>query len=304
MRPLPAATVLLLTAGFLAACDSADPIADSHPLVGTWVETGSEQAMLATSDRQQQIVDDSQPASGSLDITGDAAGTLRYADVYTNSDGREGVTVFSIDPYQHPFPASYAFVSLSADATWLTVWEDGTYKQYGLEHYGGPAAYMLHDGQLTVATVPLPTGDGTTATVSGALGLPMRTLEAGVEMEVERHHHAAEAGDVLLRFVFEPDGGFRAEYEGDPDASPAAGSWEALDGQRVRLTYTAEGEPVVVDYDYRVTGGELYLALTRDVCADISNPECLRNYEREFGMAPNTLMRVRQENGTVFAPAP
>ena len=285
----------------LGACDSGQERQPRAALVGTWVSQGHVQRTLVTVDRAQAIVDVNRPGTGDLRVTGDAAAVLLYAGVYRSSDGREGVTVFSIDSRRYPFPPSYSFLTLSADRTDVTVWTGETYTQYGASHGGGPAAYTLQDGRLSLGGATLPSAGGATVTVTGSLVLPLLRLRAGAEAEVERQEHAPEPGDGTDRYEFRDDGTFRVEQR-RPGSLPrsVSGTWTILDGQRLRLTTTPAGEPTDADYDYRIEGGVLSLGVTRDVCAE-PNMECLRYHEGRFAIQPGSLVRARIGHEAMFA---
>jgi hypothetical protein len=298
-RYTPALVALIV----LAACDGGASD-NRHALVGSWLEAGGAQTTFVTSSVAQEVVDATRPGTGDLALRGDASDVLVYASSHFDREGRRAFTIFSTDHLRHPFPSSYAFLSLDPDGTSATVWRDGAYRQYGYTHYGGPVPYTFADGRLVLDDVALSSHDGRIVVADGALTLPMRTLPAGVETEVQRHHHTEEPGEVLRRRVFGADGSYREERVGDSPLPPFSGTWEDLGDGHIRITGSVNGQAASAELAYRVEGGRLTLSTTWEPCAGVAHPDCLPGYERGFAMAPGSLVRMREENAEILAPAP
>lgn len=281
----------------LAGCDGGEPSRSAHPLVGAWRSEGDYQRSLVTSARAQTVVDPSRPGSGDLRYDGNASGTVRHVTASTDQAGRSSFTVFSMTPHAHPFPTAYAFLSLSADATGLTVWRDGAHTQYTLPHHGGPAPHTFEEGRLTVRDVTLTSPGGATVQVGGSLAVATRTILAGTEQEVARRSYGNDPGESRER-VFEPGGAYRETRTAPGASSTVTGTWEVVDEGRVRLS--VEGGQLTAVFDYDVQDGTLALSERWDPCANTPLRECLAVYEREFGLGAGSLTRVRQENGEVL----
>jgi hypothetical protein len=297
MRPYLA--TLLLFALAIAGCDSGEPeLSDrfeGHPLVGSWTPQSTAQRTFAVVDESQQVVDRHEPGTGNLRITGDATGDLRYA-AFVSRDGE--VTIFTIDTRFHPFPDRYAFLTITASRATVTAWTDGQYVQYGRSHPYGEPPHTYEDGFFDIGTLTLQSSSGGTVTVTGSLDVPLRTLEAGTEYEVETHIVTDETEDLAFRYVFEPDGRFRAEPLPGTSEPGYAGSWEETADGRLQIHLDGEGTPTPVELDYEVDDDDLTLSTSREYCE--GHAACLAQYENQYALIEGSLTQVRQTNGIAF----
>lgn len=295
MRPYLA--TLLLSVLVLSACDSGGPDFDDHPLVGSWMPESSAQRSFAVVNQTQQIVDQRTPGTGTLRFMGDAASDLRYP-TFVSRDG-EQITVFTIDTHFHPFPDRYAFLNVNEHGTSVTAWSDGEYVQYSRPHPYGEPPHTYEDGRFEVETLTLQSSHGDTVTVRGSLDVPLRTLEAGTEYEVETHIHTADTEDLAYRYVFEPEGRFRAEPLLDSDRPGYGGSWEEVEDGRIQLTTETQDPPITVELDYAIDDGALVLSTSQTRCE--SRPVCLAQYENQNALIEGSLTHVRQTNEIAFS---
>lgn len=290
---------LLLSALVLGGCDSGDPGFNDHPLVGSWTPHLTAQRTFAVVNQTQQVVDRREPGTGDLRFTGGATGDLRYP--YVSRDG-ERVTVFTIDTRFHPFPDHYAFLGMNASTTSLTVWTNGEYVQYSRSHPYGEPPHTYENGHLDVGTLTLESFDGGTVTVTGSLDVPLRTLEAGTEYEVETHIRTDDSEDLAFQYVFEPDGRFRAVPLPGTSEPGYAGSWEETEGGRLQIRVEGEGAPNLAVLDYAIEAGTLVLSVSQEYCE--GHAPCLAQYENQYALIEGSLTRVRQTNEIAFSRAP
>lgn len=291
---------LLLFALSITGCDSGEPDLDDrfdgHPLVGSWTPETTAQRTFAVVDQTQQVVDRREPGTGDLRISGAATGDLRYA-AFVSRDG-ERITISSIDTRFHPLSDRRAFLTIDASRATVTVWTDGVYVQYGRSHPYGEPPHTYEDGLFDIGTLILRSSSGDTVIVTGALDVPLRTLEAGTEHEVETHIVTDDTEDLEFRYVFEPDGRFRAEPLPDTSDPGYAGSWEETEDERLRIQLEGESTPTPVELDYVVEGGGLTLSTSRENCD--GRAACLAQYENQYALIEGSLTRVRQTNGIAF----
>lgn len=289
---------LLLSALAFSGCDSGDPAAfDGHPLVGSWTPQTTAQRTFAVVNQTQQVVDRREPATGDLHVTGDASGDLRYP-AFLSRDG-ERVTVFSIDTRFHPFPGRYAFLTIDASRATVTAWTDGEYVQYGRSHPYGEPPHTYEDGLFDIGTLTLQSSGGATVTVTGSLDVPLRTLEAGTEYEVETNIVTDDTEDLAFRYVFEPDGRFRAEPLPGTSEPGYAGSWEETEDGRLQIRVESESTPTLAELDYVVEEGALTLSTSQEYCE--GHAACLAQYENQYALIEGSLTRVRQSNEIAFS---
>lgn len=289
---------LLLFGLALSGCDSGEPNLsdrlDDHPLVGSWTPQSTAQRTFAVVNQTQQVVDRSEPGAGDLRITGDASGDLRYPFISRDGD----VTIFTIDTRFHPFPDRYAFLSINASRATVTAWTDGEYVQYGRSHPYGEPPYTYEDGVFDLGPLTLESSSGTTVTVTGSLDVPLRTLEAGTEHEVETHIVTEDTEDLAFRYVFEPDGSFRAEPLPGTSEPGYAGSWDEAEDGQLQIRLEGESTSTLVELDYVVEDGALTLGTSREYCE--GHAACLAQYENQYALIEGSLTRVRQTNGIAF----
>lgn len=294
MRPYLA--TLFLFALAISGCDSGDPAAfDGHPLVGSWTPQMTAQRTFAVVSQTQQVVDRREPGTGDLRITGDATGDLRYP--FISRDGE--VTIFTIDTRFHPFPGRYAFLSITASRATVTAWTDGEYVQYGRSHPYGEPPHTYEDGLFDIGTLTLQSSGGNTVTVTGSLEVPLRTLEANTEYEVETDIVTDDTEDLAFRYVFEPDGRFHAEPLPGTSEPGYAGSWEETEDGRLQIRLEGENTPNLVELDYVVEENALILSTSQEYCE--GHAACLAQYENQYALIEGSLTRVRQSNGITFS---
>lgn len=286
--PIRAAALSCLA---LSACDSATP--ETASIVGTWQMEEHIQETIVTSNRDQEIIDVNQPGTGEIAFGGAATGSLRYAGIYTDPGRGTTITLFSTDYHTHPFPARYSSLSLAPEQTTLTVWRDGTYRQFSLFHYNGEATYTRAGNRLTVPQTTLTTSDGETVTVGGTLSLPVHQIRAGVDKTVERQRVTDEDD---RRITFDTDGTYRDERRGERPET-YTGAWEQAGDGRIRIRY---GGGTVNELTYSVEDGRLSLTGSSESCRDDANRGCRGITEQLFGLAPGSVQTVRVDITGVF----
>ena len=240
-----------------------------------------------TTSQTQQIVDARRPGEGEIAAVGSAAGVHRFAFASRDREDNPVYTVFSTDA--RPLPADYSFLSLTPYQTTLTVWRSGTVRQFGLSHPLAQAPYSRTGDRLSVSPVTLVGPDGATVTVSGSLVLPMLTLEAGTEQDVERNASA----DTEEQITFEADGTYRERDGGQA----FVGRWEDAGAGRVRILF---GSDQIFEQPYRIESGQLRFESISDQCSDDPNRRCRQNYEERFLLVPGSLEQVRLAREVVF----
>lgn len=287
----------MLSACILSGCDSGGPDFHDHPLVGSWSPESTAQRTFAVVNQTQQVVDHREPGTGDLHFTGGASGDLRYP-AFVSRDG-DRVTIFTIDPRFHPFPDRYAFLSVTASRTTLTVWTDGEVVQYGRSHPYGEPPHMYENGLLDVGVLTLHASDGREVSVTGSLDVPLRTLEAGTEYEVEARIRTGDTEDLALRYVFEPDGRFRAEPLPGTSEPGYAGSWEETEEGHLQVRVEGEAAPNLAEFEYVVEAGGLVLSTSHEYCE--GHAACLAQYESQYALIEGSLTHVRQTNEIAFS---
>ena len=292
---------VLCLALIFTACDSGDLSLSRADLIGSWTPTQSVERVWVTSDQDQDVLDPIRPGVGDLRLSGASSDRLQFVRAERVSSGDLSYTVFSHSFFQHPLPDNHSSLSLGESRLDATVWRGGVYTQYELDHNLPP--YSLRDNRLTFDAVRLASTSGGTVTVDGWMEFPIRTVRADTETMIEEQTHAIEPGDHLLtRVVFEADGSYRKERDtADGVRVLLPGTWELLDGHRVRLDLVTQlgtrTDIVTVERD----GDTLVLSGFNDVCPDAQR-SCLGFHEDLFVMERGSLTRVRDEDRTLYRP--
>lgn len=298
MRPYLA--TLFLFALAIAGCDSGEPdLSDrfeGHPLVGSWTPQSTAQRTFAVVDQTQQVMDRRGPGTGDLRITGDATGDLRYA-AFVSRDG-ERVTFSTIDSRFHPLPDRRASLTIDASRATVTTRTDGEYVQYGRSHPFGEPPHTYEDGFFDIDTLTLQSSSGGTVTVTGSLDVPLRTLEAGTEYEVETQIVLDDTEDLAFLYVFDADGRFRAEPLPGTSEPGYAGSWEEAEDGRLQIQLDGESIPTRVELDYEVEDRALTLSTSQEYCE--GHAACLAQFENQYALIEGSLTQVRQTNEIAF----
>lgn len=286
-----------LVLALLSACDAGEPEGETDPIIGEWTQVAYiYQRILVTVNQTQQIVDRMRPGTGDLRFTGDAHGDFRYAVPSMGRDGREILLVSTLDPYVVPFP-SHRAATMKVNELGMHMIIGNTW--YRRDHAWGERPFALEDGVLTLEAITLEAIPSGSVTVSGTLTMPLRTLEAGVEAEVEQHLRPVGEEETGSTYVFGRDDSFEIR-RGTTDA----GTWERVDAERVRATVIANGDPVTFDWIARMEGDQLYLG-SEDFHIEpeepaCERPNCFEPYERRYALTQGSLARVRQEYGKLF----
>lgn len=286
-----------------SACDSSSgqPSPERGEVVGEWEAIGDLQADLATISRRVQTIDLQKPGTGELRFSGSASGSVRFVQVWRRDDGQKMWTVFTMLPFNHPFPNAYSFVSLGEGQVGVTAWADhaaGVYKQYA-SPVGGPPAYTYRDGTITVPRTTLTSYDGAVVTIEGTLKVPMRTLEANREHEMVRHLHAFDPGE-FVRLSVRADSTFEQFVSDGRDSSRLTGMWRRLD--EGAMQFSARGLDGILrtsTAELAFENGHMLTGITRDRCT-ASGAQCLRYTEQTYDLPEGSISTARQRNAYVF----
>ena len=300
--PLPAllSGLLLGSALVLGACDSGETGPDTaDALVGSWAPDSVTNRTLGTATRDLRLVDFSAPGTGTLAVTGDVAGPLRY--VYDLQSGPDYtyVSLFSSNPNQEP---TYPALALQLDNfgyARLTVFQsNGTYEWY--DTHGTPPLFTYADERLTVPSRTLTDSQGRAVTVGGTLDLVARAIQANAEglLSVETAPFYLEAEAV--RYAFDADGTFHLDEINGDVTHRHTGTWERLDDTRVRVTLPWEGGTETTVFTVRREGNVLTLAYTYETCEETP---CLDSMADQYRLAAGSFSRVRWEYAYRFTPA-
>ena len=289
----------------LSACDSAEDETSPSPsaLVGSWSLAEVTTESFVTVSEAQPLVDRNGPVTGSVTTSGAEAATFRFMRV----EPQFGEAILtSYDPRLSPPATRYELRMTTSGYSRLSVSRpDGSFTEY--DSYGATPAYTYADGRLTVRPTTLQnyfTGEAVTV-AAGTLAYPVVQLSAGartlVRSTTDPFDGTSGSGVLDVRYVFESDGGFRAERDFTPNVTRSvAGTW-AVDGPRLRLSVAGEqpSETFTETFDYVISGGRLSLGVVADECR--ANVDCLRYVEQQYGLRAGTLTASAVEMTTVFA---
>ena len=267
MRPVCLLALLLA----LTACDSGG---DADAIVGTWQLDAVTEAVRVTS-RTAQIVPDLSVAPTSS-VTASGVRTADLDIVEFLSGGNGGIEILlATDEGGPPTGANLAVTQIprSAQAT-LTDFDSG--EQFS-GFFGDGTVVTRSGGQFTVPALLL-NGNGGEVTVGGAVVYPEVTLAPGEPTEVRPYVQDLEGS---LTVTFEAGGRFSAQASGPGGNASAAGAWERLDAERIRLTSSDGGVIESGVFEVSEVGRALVLKgenLDRDTPCGTS---CVRQVEPE-----------------------
>lgn len=283
--------LLLLALGLTtAACDSNEE-ADPEDFIGLWNVDETSSRVLATVSEAQQIIDQTRPGQGGIQVAGAETGTLRYLGYSSGSDDEQSLWISSYDfrGDEPPYPWLGLYLSSTGNAE-LTVEEADDYRSYALTT--GETIYTFTDNVLTVQNATLT--DGTSSvTVSGSLTFATRSLPANQETEIDVY---TESDEDDFRLEFAENGILRTH---DDDGSET-GTWEIV-GDQLRLEFDDEDSVLV---SYQIDGNTLSMSYIEDGCDEEEDGDgCLRYYEQTYGFEAETLTRLRYEENITLTRA-
>ena len=288
LRALPLTVVLAL-----AACDAGVP-SEADDIEGAWTFASVVSQDLVTVSKTQTVVDLSRAPEGSLQMSGEESGALRYLSSFYRYGASSTLWLASYDPYSGTYPAVRHTLMLADDGATKTAALRMESDVEVREYQASGADVFSRDGARYAVDTDVPSWDGEGAPVAhlaGTFTLGNRAITAGERTVMSEYRYDFEPYNTV-RYVFERGGDLKIQEVSGNRTVEREGTWTRT-GDRLRVS-SMEGDALVTyEYAVRREGGALLLASDRS--AYECTAECLRYTEEAYGIEPGTLRSARTE---------
>ncbi|MBC8400983.1 MAG: hypothetical protein H8E14_05800 [Candidatus Marinimicrobia bacterium] len=292
---------------FWSCEDEADTEDGNHPqeLVGTWYLTGGESFLELTSNSDQTGVDLFSEAIGSIDLSGEATGTMTYMIIY-EEDGTVTIALTNqlLFGYQDfPLYAMNIYSYGGWYSAYFTVFESEDSSKFFITD-SIDLSFDINTYTLTINSSDLMKWNNgiidsnSVVTVSGTLQSQTFNLTANTPMQVG-------LGDIPVGYmgsytiILEANGNWQSmipDYDGDTEIDTSFGTWDVDGSQLIILEEIEDEDGDYIDtfaVDFTLSGNTLTLNMAMDMCEedeDYPIEECFEEAEMEFALDPGSLI--------------